>query len=304
MEKFEENENINEVVRQIVEKVFEVSPSSIEEIKGKGKNNLVFKVVVDDSPVILRLNNRVETLKLYQKEKWCSDECIKAGIVTPKIIEVGIVEGYAFSFQEFADGVGGNDFANKLDSVWFNLGKSANHINKIPAENLKVDYEKVIEDLFEDNFFVKRGIFSEKLSLKIQERLKETIEWKFLPMLCHGNIHPTNAIIGKDGVTHIIDWETATGNRTPQSELAEIYTWNNGKENIKHFLQGYGLKDQELKDMMRDIQTLVLLRLVQVIVRKVGKNKEWKQDKYVRETSEMLEDIHDYEKDILFTKNL
>jgi len=69
-------------------------------------------------------------------------------------------------------------------------------------------------------------------------------------------------------------------------------------------LRGYSLEEDEVKDMMRDIQTLVLLRLVQVIIRKMPQSGDWKQDKYTLETSQMLAGIDDYKQDILFTKNL
>ncbi len=64
------------------------------------------------------------------------------------------------------------------------------------------------------------------------------------------------------------------------------------------------LKKDDVKNMMRDIQTLILLRLVHVIVRKMPKDNDWKQDSYIVETSQMLAHIGDYEQDILFTKNL
>jgi len=54
-----------------------------------------------------------------------------------------------------------------------------------------------------------------------------------------------------------------------QADLAEIYTWNNGKDNIAKFCEGYGLSSADVQTMMRDIQTLVLLRLVEVIQRMV-----------------------------------
>jgi len=220
----ENNENMNALVGEIVERVFGTNPSEIEEIKGKGKNNLTFKLVIDGNPVILRMSNREGTLELYQKEKWSAEVARNNGVSTPKIVDVGVAYDYAFSFQEFIDGVQGTEIPDELDKIWFNLGKSAKLINIIPAPNLRVDYEKAVQDLFEDNYFVKNGIFSEGLSLKIRNRLKETLKWEFTPTLCHGDIHPSNVIVDSKDVVHIVDWETATGNRTPHSELAEIYT--------------------------------------------------------------------------------
>jgi thiamine kinase-like enzyme len=184
------------------------------------------------------------------------------------------------------------------------LGQYAKIFNAIPAPEYALNHASFIKELFAENFFTERNIFSQELSLKIQNRLEESTKWEFLPKLCHGNLSPNNVVLDGDGVVHLIDWETATGNQTPQSELAEIYTWNTGKENISHFLDGYGLTEMKVKDMMRDIQTLVLLRLVNVIRRKIDKGGDWEQDTYIQETAKRLAEIQDYEEDILFTKNL
>jgi hypothetical protein len=56
--------------------------------------------------------------------------------------------------------------------------------------------------------------------------------------------------------------------------------------------------------MMRDIQTLVLLRLVGMINKKVTGDNDWKQDVFIQNTAKMIAEIQDYQVDILFTKNL
>jgi thiamine kinase-like enzyme len=296
--------HMNTLIKNITEKVFGSQPTVIEEIKDKGKNNLVFKITIPGNVVILRLNNRVNTLELYRKEKWCADIAISAGIKTPKIIEVGTLNEYAFSFQEFIDGTQGGENPEDFYKIWFTLGQIASSINKIPAQDIKIDYKEFIDTLFFDNYFIKRNVFSQEISEKIEARLRETTTWVFLPKLCHGNIRVNNAIKTESGDTYIIDWETATGNILPQSELAEIYTWNTGKDNIAHFLKGYGLNEDEVMEMMRDIQTLILLRLVHVIVRKMPKDNNWENDVYIKDTSKMLSEMEDYNKEILFKKNL
>jgi aminoglycoside phosphotransferase (APT) family kinase protein len=295
---------MEDLVKKVVEQVFNVSPSSIEEIKGKGKNNLVFKIIVNQNPVILRLSNRENTLELYQKEKWCAEALENTGVSTPRILAAGVLEDYAYSFQEFVSGIQGNDKPEELSNIWFTLGHLASLINKVPAPSLQLDYRKFIEGLFRDDYFVTRSVFSSELEKQIETRLEETYTWEFSPTLCHGNLSPSNVIVDSAGVMHVIDWETATGNRTPQSELAEIYTWNTGKENIGHFLLGYGLTEDEVNNMMRDIQTLILLRLVHVIVRKMPKDNDWRKDDKTVATVMMLANINDYDHYFLFTKNL
>ena len=295
---------MDELVKKIIEQEFSTTPFLIEEIKGKGKNNHVFKVVVNNVPIILRLRNLEQTLELYIKEKWCAEAVKNAGIPTPEIFKLGTVDGYAFSLQEFIEGTQGADAPSELEKIWLTLGQYASLINKIPASNLRLDYEKFISGLFEGEYFVVRNVFSKELSEKIESRLKETYVWRFSPTLCHGNLSPNNVIIDPTGVIYIIDWGTATGNRTPESELAEIYTWNTGKENIARFIEEYGLKKDEVKSMMRDIQTLILLRLVHVIVRKMPKDNNWSQDAYIKEMAAKLSEISDYRQDVLFAKNL
>ncbi|MFZ2253360.1 MAG: aminoglycoside phosphotransferase family protein [Minisyncoccia bacterium] len=294
---------MQEMVKNIVERELNTQAISVEEIVGKGKNNLVFKIVTNENTCILRLKHSQKELQTYQKEKWCSELAKKAGIPTPKILKVGMCGEYSFSFQEYIDGVDGNDAEDKT-KIWYTLGQYAKIINSIPAEDLTLDYKLFIQELFDGNFFVTKGIFSQVVSSRIKERLEETIGWKFSPKLCHRNLNPSNVVLSTEGIIHLIDWENATGSCAPLSELGEIYTWNTGKENISQFVAGYGLREKEVMGMMRDIQTLVLLRLLEVIRRKVLKSDEWKVDTYIQETSKMITEIQNYQEDVLFTKNL
>jgi aminoglycoside phosphotransferase (APT) family kinase protein len=295
---------MQEIVKKIVEQELNARVTLSEEIVGKGKNNLVFKITTEKGICILRLQNSQKELETYRKEKWCADVAKNAGIPTPEILSIGVCGEYAFSIQEYVEGTRGIDAKTSVSEIWHTLGQYAKIFNQIPAPELTFNHVSFLQALFVEDFFTAGNIFSQEVSSKIQDRLKETTEWEFIPKLCHGNLHPSNVILSVDGVVHLIDWETATGNRTPQSELAEIYTWNTGKENVAHFLAGYGLKEDEVEAMMRDIQTLVLLRLVDVIRRKVVKGEAWKVDTYIQETAKRLAEIQDYQEDILFTKNL
>src|SRR4051812_309416 len=98
---------MDDLVKKAAEEIFGTTPSSIERIEGKGKNNLVYKVLVANEYIILRMNNFEGALELYQKEKWCAEVAKEAGIPTPKILEVGTIDDYTFSFQEFIEGTAG-----------------------------------------------------------------------------------------------------------------------------------------------------------------------------------------------------
>lgn len=293
---------MEETVKKITKSVLNTLPHKVESIHGRGKNNQIFKVFVDNTILILRLHNSEEQLELYKKEEWCAETAAKAGVLTPRITNVGFSNGYSYSFQEYIDGTYGKEADQK--KVWFALGQYAKSFHKIPAKTIALNYKQKLQELFADNLFTSNKIFSTELSEQIQIRLQETLLWDFEPLLCHGNLHPSNVIADKNDQVWLLDWETATGNRVPYADLAEIYTWNNRKENIAEFCRAYGLSADEMDFMMRDIQTLVLLRLVDVIKTKIDKDNDWKQSTYIQETTKKLEEIPNYQEDVLFTKNL
>lgn len=295
---------MDSLVINIVQHVFEEVPKRVEEIKGKGKNNSVFKIDLVSQSLILRLSSRQDALDLYKREEWCAKAAREKEIPTPLVLKVGTLNGTAFSFQGYVPGAHGTDRPELVGGIWFTLGQHARKFHQIDASDIKTDYRKMVTGIFENNYFISRGIFDQDLSTKIESRLEETFGWEFSPKLCHGNLHPSNVIVDESNTIHLIDWETATGNMVPQADLAEIYTWNTGKENVAKFLNGYGLSEEGVSGMMRDIQTLVLLRLVHVMVRKMPKDNNWQQDTYIKETAVRLTEIKDYTQDVLFTKNL
>jgi len=295
---------MEEIITKITESVFGSSYKNLEPVVGKGKNNQVFKIEVGGSLHILSLFNSEQQLDLYKKEKWCAEAARESGVKTPKISHVGFLNGWSYSFQEYVKGTHGTEAGEK--EVWFKLGQVAKSIHQIPANEITLNYNQKVDELFGDNYFVDKYILSTPLSEAVKNRLSETFSWEFSPMLCHGNLHPSNVILNGDGQLWLFDWETATGNATPQADLAEIYTWNNGKDNIAKFYEGYGLIDTDVQNIMRDIQTLVLLRLVEVIQRMVMRDGGVvdPDNQYIRDTARRLGEITDYQADILFTKNL
>lgn len=295
---------MEEIISDIVNTVFGSSYKNLEPIVGKGKNNQVFKIEIDGALHILRLFNSEQQLDIYKKEKFCAEKVMETETKTPKISHVGFLNGWSYSFQEYIEGTHGTEADEK--EVWFKLGQVAKIIHQIPVPEIILNYNQKINDLFDGDFFEEKNIFSSKLSEAVKARLKEATVWKFSPMLCHGNLHPSNVLLDGDGELWLFDWETASSNLSPQADLAEIYTWNNGKDNIAKFCEGYGLTSTDVQTMMRDIQTLILLRLVEVIQRMVMRDGGTvdSDNEYIKDTARRLEGITDYQVDILFTKNL
>lgn len=295
---------MEELIASIAKTVFGSGYSNLEPIIAKGKNNQVFKIEAGGTLHILRLSDSPHQVDLYEKEKWCAEVVREVGVKTPAITHVGSVEEWSYSFQEYIEGTHGTEADE--EEVWFKLGQIAKAFHQIPASEITLSYSEKINCLFEDDFFVEKSVLSSGLMSKVKNRLNETLTWEFSPMLSHGNLHPSNVILDSDGQLWLFDWETASGNVAPQADLAEIYTWNNGKDNIAKFCEGYGLSSADVQTMMRNIQTLVLLRFVEVIQRMIVRNGGVvdSENKFIKETAERLEEIDDYQTDVLFTKNL
>lgn len=68
-------------------------------------------------------------------------------------------------------------------------------------------------------------------------------------MLNHGDIRLKNVIADKDGkINAVIDWEGCTSN-IAQWELS-LALHDLGIDGMQHFLEGYGLKDTKLREIM------------------------------------------------------
>ena len=295
---------MKEVVDQITKKVFGVLPSSIEEIRGKGVVNLVCKVTVNCVDYILRMQKGGKALKTYQREKWCMDEVSKINIPTPKCIAIGEEVGHSFSFQEFIEGVDGRDLPKEAGRIWLTLGQYAKKFNAIPAPDCKFDLDYVDDKLFGDNFFQSAGVFSSEKLLSIKKRVNEVRSWQYAPTLCHGNLHLSNVVVHPSGAIYLVDWGTSCGHRAPHGELTDLFTWNTGKENIAIFLKGYEYGESELAGAMRDIQTLVLIRLLVSLRWKMEGHSRKDETEFVRSTSKAVNEIADFDSKILFSKNI
>lgn len=295
---------MEETITKIVESAFGSSYSTLVPIVGKGKSNQVFRVEIDSRAFIIRLSKGGQQLDLYKREKLCAEKAKAAGVKTPAITHIGCVEEWSYSIQEFVAGTLGTEVNEK--EVWFKIGQVAKQIHQIPAGEIVINYQHKLHDLFSKNYFLEHNVFTTELQTAIANRLQETVSWEFSPKLCHGNFWPNNVILANDGYLWLIDWGTATGNWAPVADLADVYTWKTGKDNIDTFCDGYGLSNTEVQTMMRDIQTLVLLRLLGIMKNWIAGDggTEGKWSNHIEEVINRLRKIDDFNNDILFTRNL
>jgi aminoglycoside phosphotransferase (APT) family kinase protein len=298
------DENLQEIVRIITQKSFQQEPKQIEQILEKGIVNLVFKVTLDTATYILRMQKGESALKAYQKEKWCMERVSEIGVPSPRCVALGIENGYSFSFQTYIEGVCGKELPDEINRIWFTLGQYAKKFHSITASDYAVNLQWLNSYLFDEGFFEEKHLFTTDKLLQIKSRINEMKAWNDTPMLNHGNLNPSNTVVDPSGLIHLIDWGTAGGGRAPHGDLAELYTWNTGKENIQTFLKGCGMDEAKVLEMMHDIQTLILVRLLTTLRWKIKRTENWSNNEFIVSTTSALNEIEDYTADIIFHKNL
>jgi fructosamine-3-kinase len=295
---------MNPLVNEISLKEFGEIPISIEQITGKGEANFVFKIEISGNRYILRINGE-DSLRTYEKEKWCMEKATSIGIPTSKTVTMGIHQDYSYQIQHHIEGIHGADLPNQLDKIWFTLGEYAKELNTIKVkgygENLKdpmnddfVNSWKSITDweidfLFEDNFLIKENIFTPSQQDSFKKRINELYSWSFDSVICHGNLAPKNTIIHPSGTIYLLDYGTTSAHRAIYFDLAEVLTWWDSKPNIiASFISGYGISSSQFKEMKHELETLIILRALGSIRWGYNARKNWKEVDFVQHSIKKL----------------
>ena len=273
------------------------APSAILPITGKGEANTVLSVSTSKGQFIVRTHPSSDAYRTYIKEEWCISQAARAGIPSAQVIAVGKGDTCSFMIQSQIEGTHAADWSGDMTHVWRELGRYASMINSIevkgfgeslkdPANGDFVNTWKGIVDwsidyLFADSFFSDHCILVGRQQDEVLSRLKEMYIWSFDSVLNHGNLAPKNAIIDATQRVHLIDWGTAAAHRAPHLELSEILTWEPHEKYVQAFLDGYGLKRTDVDQIRRDLDTLILLRMLDSI-RWASENKpDWKKVDFV-----------------------
>jgi len=296
---------MKELAKAITRKVFGKAPGGIEQIKGKGVVNLVFKISLDNEHFILRFQKGRSALSNFEKEKWCMDAVSKKGVKTSRCVALGFYKGHAYSFQSFISGKHGGDVLDQ-NGVWLALGKYAKKVNSIRVEGYGEEFKfleskahhdwKGVNDwqedyFFNDKFFEKYKLFPSNKLAKIKKRVLEMRKWNFKPTLSHANLTPRNTIVRADGSVHIIDWGTASGHLSPHRDVAELLTWNIKDKHLKTFLKGYGISERQFEKIKYDSETIMISRLLSALRWGIENKKNWREVDFIKHCIKKLNSI-------------
>jgi aminoglycoside phosphotransferase (APT) family kinase protein len=258
------------------EPLVEVTP-----LVGKGSVNKVFIVEGVNHKVVIRMSDRGEALDEYTKEAWCIEHAAARGVLVPSVISVGRCEGNAYIIQSFIAGDEGRDSPAPKLGIWRELGKYAKLIHSIgvPGFGLRLSeitrgdarkswlryLEYNIESLTENDLLIELKVLTQLQSKRIKDVFANLRGREFTFGLNHGDISLKNTIVDMRDRVNLLDWGSAEAGIVPHHDLIQILKMNmlegdpDGEE-IRAFLDGYGISPAELERMMPELESLLVLR--------------------------------------------
>ncbi len=297
---------MDETIKNISLKEFNLKPSLIEPILDKGVRNKVFKVQINNTDYIFRLNNEKNALNMFQKEKYCIDKAREANIPTSACHYVGILDEYAYMILNYIEGVNGDDSDLDKKVIFKKLGEYAKTFNSIELSGFGRDivdsnigftqswnefYESHIRKIIEYPKLIESGLFTVEQIEIIKTRISEMKDWKYKPHLCHGNLGSNNVVIMPTEEIFIIDWGNGAGNLAPHVDIADIIAWNSTRIYLDDFLIGYGMSQEEFKKIEHEVNNVLIIQLLDVMKWAISDEFKVLNRKFVDQSVERIMDL-------------
>jgi len=259
-----------DIARFIVERDFD-GPAEVAPIVGDGSVNKIVAAQVGGQRLIVRMCDRVSGERNYPKEAWCLEHAAAAGIPSPTVLGVGVVDEMSYMVMTYVDGVGGKAFDGDKLGLWHTIGRYARIVHRIPALGFGNELRDGERNLFGNNHtqnwreFVQYNIDSltsddPALAKRVytdadRSWLVSTFDGLFVlePSvgLNHGDLALRNLIVGQTGEVTLIDWGCCSVNVVPHSDFASLLTWYSPNSDVlAAFFAGYGLTTGEVDRMM------------------------------------------------------
>jgi hygromycin-B 4-O-kinase len=206
-------------------------------------------------------------LNLFIKEQWAQKAARKAGAPVPEILEVGAdVIPHPYMISTTVEGEEATHHPERL-AILSEMGQWAARINKIKTRGFGETFDWSENQLSQNHSFraylENEYSYSSKLEILERQKLLKPVQIRRLKkifadaarmrptaVLNHGDLRLKNVIVDAEGkINAIIDWESSTSNIAPQWELS-LALHDLGVDGIQHFLDGYGIKNAKLKEIM------------------------------------------------------
>ena len=251
------------------------APASRIVYKSSGRTNYVFAVNHVEGQFVVRISPEPEKINAFRKELWASQKVREVGVPSPEVIAVG--NEVAYEPYMITRRVTGSEASHhpRRDRIIHSMGRYAALINSIQTHGFGSNFdwtgdEKRIDSwqgyLAEEFELEKRvELFSSNRILPDAEleqlsQIVQSAETNDLnPALNHSDLRLKNVIVDEGGdIAAIIDWEECLSTIAPQWDLS-IALHDLSIDEKQIFLDGYGLSDQQIKQMAPLIKAFNIL---------------------------------------------
>jgi hygromycin-B 4-O-kinase len=251
------------------------APASRIVYKSSGRTNYVFAVNHVEGQFVVRISPEPEKINAFRKELWASQKVREVGVPSPEVIAVG--NEVAYEPYMITRRVTGSEASHhpRRDRIIHSMGRYAAMINSIQTHGFGSNFdwtgdEKRIDSwqgyLAEEFELEKRvELFSSNRILPDGEvkqlaQIVENAQTNNLnPALNHSDLRLKNVIVDEGGdIAAIIDWEECLSTVAPQWDLS-IALHDLSIDEKQIFLDGYGLSDQQIKQMAPLIKAFNIL---------------------------------------------
>jgi aminoglycoside phosphotransferase (APT) family kinase protein len=249
------------------------------QIIGKGITNQVCVVETKSHKVVVRMNVK-DTYPDFIKEKWCIEQAAVVGIPGPEVLSIGIADETAYMIQTFINGDNGLDNTVPRVDIWRQLGEYARLIHSIQVKGYGgnlidpvhgefqspshagsdgswqgyVQYN--INGLTESDRLIELGVITQMESRRVRNLFENLKKETFQFGLNHGDLSLKNTIVNQANQVILLDWN-AEVSVVPHATVAQLMHYqilgleeSANAEEFKAFMDGYGISEKDLSDML------------------------------------------------------
>jgi len=255
--------------------------------KTSGLSNFVFEVSHAEGDFIVRISPDQSRINSFIKEQWAQNKAREIGVPIPEILEVGShVINQPFMISRVVEGNNALTHRKRLQIVR-EMGHYAALINSIETEGFGstfdwssnlLSHNKTWREFLENELrFEDRLKTLEKQKMltaaevkKVRKILLDCGKQKIKPALTHGDIRLKNVMVDDEGkITAFLDWENCTSNLAPAWELS-ISLHDLSIDEKQLFLEGYGVKEKKISELMPVVKAINLINYAPEIERLAG----------------------------------
>lgn len=259
---------------EIVERSLCATVANIEQLEGKGFENLVYILTTSEGKFVFRTNPNEGNVSRFQKEQWSMQEANKVGVLAPEVSDIGLENNQPYMIMPFIEGTRGAD-SPKKDFLWTKIGEYACKIHAIKPEgfggemvspgvfegNWKKYIDYNLQCLTSDDVLIKSEYITKEQSKLLKDVFSELINIKFNFGLTHYDLSLGNTIITDRDEVYLLDWGSAGSRVVPHTDFAEILDEQTEDDSdiFKLILKGYGMTISDYKKVKEELKKLYLL---------------------------------------------